>query len=80
VKLITCLPNTIPVIAIYHKNIRFTVWDVGGQDKIRPLWRQYFQNTQVYQNLYPIRKLYGDALRSLLHWIDEVSFSLIDPL
>jgi len=21
-------------------------WDVGGQDKIRPLWRHYFQNTQ----------------------------------
>ncbi|MBH0219698.1 hypothetical protein GH793_16080, partial [Listeria monocytogenes] len=27
-------------------NICFTVWDVGGQDKIRPLWRHYFQNTQ----------------------------------
>ena len=23
------------------------VWDVGGQDKIRPLWRHYYQNTQV---------------------------------
>jgi GTPase SAR1 family protein len=22
------------------------VWDVGGQDKIRPLWRHYFNNTQ----------------------------------
>ncbi|MEQ2157383.1 Arf GTPase arf3, partial [Goodea atripinnis] len=22
------------------------LWDVGGQDKIRPLWRHYFQNTQ----------------------------------
>ncbi len=29
-----------------YKNICFTVWDVGGQDKIRPLWRHYFQNTQ----------------------------------
>lgn len=29
-----------------YKNISFTVWDVGGQDKIRPLWRHYFQNTQ----------------------------------
>ena len=28
------------------KNISFTVWDVGGQDKIRPLWRHYFNNTQ----------------------------------
>ena len=24
------------------KNVTFTVWDVGGQDKIRPLWRHYF--------------------------------------
>jgi len=26
--------------------VSFTVWDVGGQDKIRPLWRHYYQNTQ----------------------------------
>ena len=32
---------------VEYKNINFTVWDVGGQDKIRPLWRHYFQNTQV---------------------------------
>ena len=24
------------------KNVSFTVWDVGGQDKIRQLWRHYF--------------------------------------
>lgn len=23
----------------------FTVWDVGGQEKLRPLWRHYFNNT-----------------------------------
>merc|ERR1712032_529770 len=28
------------------KSISFTVWDVGGQDKIRTLWRHYYQNTQ----------------------------------
>ena len=33
-------------MAIRYKNISFTVWDVGGQDKIRPLWRHYYQNTQ----------------------------------
>ena len=35
------------VETVEYKNIRFTVWDVGGQDKIRPLWRHYFVNTQV---------------------------------
>ena len=40
--------TTIPTIGfnvetVEYKNISFTVWDVGGQDKIRPLWRHYFQ-------------------------------------
>ena len=34
------------VETVEYKNIHFTVWDVGGQDKIRPLWRHYYQNTQ----------------------------------
>lgn len=43
--------TTIPTIGfnvetVSYKNIAFTVWDVGGQDKIRPLWRHYYQNTQ----------------------------------
>ncbi|CAA7014337.1 unnamed protein product [Microthlaspi erraticum] len=43
--------TTIPTIGfnvetVEYKNISFTVWDVGGQDKIRPLWKYYFQNTQ----------------------------------
>ena len=42
--------TTIPTIGfnvetVEYKNISFTVWDVGGQDKIRPLWRHYYQNT-----------------------------------
>lgn len=42
-------PGSLPgfnVETVEYKNISFTVWDVGGQDKIRPLWRHYFQNTQ----------------------------------
>merc|ERR1712124_117358 len=43
--------TTIPTIGfnvetVEYKNIRFTVWDVGGQDKIRKLWRHYYQGTQ----------------------------------
>jgi small GTP-binding protein len=42
--------TTIPTIGfnvetVQYKNIKFTMWDVGGQDKLRPLWRHYFQNT-----------------------------------
>ena len=28
------------------KGINFTVWDVGGQEKIRRLWQHYYQNTE----------------------------------
>ncbi|KAH3765933.1 ADPribosylation factor subfamily protein [Pelomyxa schiedti] len=28
-------------------DFQFTVWDIGGEDKIRPLWRHYFLNTQA---------------------------------
>ena len=43
--------TTIPTIGfnvetVEYKNINFTVWDVGGQDKIRVLWRHYYQGTQ----------------------------------
>eukprot|EP00917_Polyrhabdina_sp_WS-2016_P032054 GHVP01068424.1.p1 GENE.GHVP01068424.1~~GHVP01068424.1.p1 ORF type:complete len:182 (+),score=30.35 GHVP01068424.1:506-1051(+) len=43
--------TTIPTIGfnvetLEYKKVTFTMWDVGGQDKIRPLWRHYFQNTQ----------------------------------
>lgn len=30
---------------VQYKNVLFTVWDVGGQEKLRPLWRHYFSDT-----------------------------------
>merc|ERR1712124_73109 len=43
--------TTIPTIGfnvetVEYKNIKFTVWDIGGQEKIRKLWRYYYQGTQ----------------------------------
>lgn len=40
---------TIPTIGfnvetVEYKNIKFTVWDICGQEKLRPLWKHYFQN------------------------------------
>merc|ERR1712048_224226 len=42
--------TTIPTIGfnveiVEYKNVSFIVWDVGGQDKIRKLWRHYYQGT-----------------------------------
>ena len=41
---------TIPTIgfnveSVDYKNISFNVWDVGGQYKIRMLWKHYYQGT-----------------------------------
>lgn len=32
---------------VQYKNVMFTVWDVGGQEKLRPLWEHYFNNTDA---------------------------------
>lgn len=42
--------STVPTLGfnvetINYKNISFTVWDIGGQDKIRNLWRVYFNGS-----------------------------------
>ncbi|KAL7058400.1 hypothetical protein AAHC03_017263 [Spirometra sp. Aus1] len=47
--------TTIPTIGfnvetVEYKHVKFTVWDIGGQTTIRPLWRYYFQNTQGKRN------------------------------
>ena len=42
--------TTIPTIGfnverLEYKNLKMTIWDIGGQDRLRPLWRHYYENT-----------------------------------
>jgi len=42
--------TTIPTIgfnveSLEFKKLNFTIWDIGGQDKIRPLWTHYYNGT-----------------------------------
>ena len=44
--------SSIPTIGfnvetVEYKNIKFTVWDVGGQDSIRAMWKHYYQNADA---------------------------------
>jgi len=44
--------STIPTIGfnvetVEYKNIKFQVWDLGGQSSIRPYWRCYYANTRA---------------------------------
>ncbi|CAF1386455.1 unnamed protein product [Rotaria magnacalcarata] len=44
---ITTIPTVgfnVETVVLGH--VKFNVWDVGGQDKIRPLWRHYFTGSQ----------------------------------
>ena len=46
------MTSTIPTLGfnvetVAYKNIEFMVWDMGGQDKIRQLWRHYYEGCQV---------------------------------
>jgi len=70
--------TTIPTIGfnvetVEYKNISFTVWDVGGQDKIRPLWRHYFQNTQglIFVVDSNDRDRLGEAREELMRMLNE---------
>ena len=47
-EVVTAIPTIgFNVEVVEYKNIKFEVWDVGGQDTIRPLWVHYYQNTDA---------------------------------
>eukprot|EP01061_Rhynchopus_euleeides_P009887 TRINITY_DN19204_c0_g1_i3.p1 TRINITY_DN19204_c0_g1~~TRINITY_DN19204_c0_g1_i3.p1 ORF type:complete len:185 (+),score=80.03 TRINITY_DN19204_c0_g1_i3:253-807(+) len=44
--------TTVPTIGfnvetVEYKNIKFNVWDVGGQDKLRALWKHYYEDSNA---------------------------------
>mmetsp|Transcript_34179 Transcript_34179/g.43127 ORF Transcript_34179/g.43127 Transcript_34179/m.43127 type:complete len:181 (+) Transcript_34179:174-716(+) len=67
--------HTIPTIGfnvekIRYKKLEFNVWDIGGQDKLRGLWRHYFENTDAL--IYVVDANDRDRLdlaRDTLHWL-----------
>ncbi|KAB5529718.1 hypothetical protein DKX38_019799 [Salix brachista] len=75
--------STVPTIGfnvekVQYKNVVFTVWDVGGQEKLRPLWRHYFNNTDGLlsslfdPHTYTVNVCKLSALYTLLiHWIER---------
>lgn len=45
--------------SVISDGFKLNVWDIGGQRKIRPYWKNYFENTDV---LVQLRLLTGEAL------------------
>ena len=47
-ELVTSIPTIgFNVESLKYKNLDMTIWDVGGQDKIRALWRFYYHGTDA---------------------------------
>ncbi|KAG2387594.1 hypothetical protein C9374_001188 [Naegleria lovaniensis] len=70
--------TTIPTIGfnvetITYKNIKFQVWDLGGQTSIRPYWRCYYANTDaiIYVVDSSDRDRMGIAKEELFAMLDE---------
>ena len=69
--------TTVPTIGfnaetLEYRGFNMNVWDIGGQDKIRDLWRYYFHNTDglifVVDSNDSSRI---DEARNVLHWLLE---------
>ncbi|XP_015372025.1 PREDICTED: ADP-ribosylation factor-like protein 1 [Diuraphis noxia] len=70
--------TTIPTIGfnveqVTYKNIKFQVWDLGGQTSIRPYWRCYYSNTDavVYVIDSVDRERMGIAKDELMYMLKE---------
>lgn len=71
--------STIPTIgfnveSVHFKNVVFTVWDMGGQDRIRGLWRHYFRTAQglVFVVDSSDRHRLAEVKHELFDMLDEV--------
>ena len=46
--MVTTIPTIgVNVETVTYKNLKFQVWDLGGQTSIRPYWRCYYTNTDA---------------------------------
>ena len=76
--------HTIPTVGfnveqVDYKNLHMTIWDVGGQTKIRALWKHYFLNSNALIYLVDSNDIDRiDEARDELHRVlsDEILFGI----
>merc|ERR1712186_310782 len=66
--------TTIPTIGfnvetVTYKNLKFQVWDLGGQTSIRPYWRCYYSNTDAVDSA--DRDRIGISKQELVSMLEE---------
>ncbi|VDO28710.1 unnamed protein product [Brugia timori] len=59
--------------SVVSDDVKLNVWDIGGQRKIRPYWKNYFENTDIL--IYVIdscdRKRFDETGMELFELLDE---------
>ena len=51
---------------VQSAGFRLNVWDIGGQRKIRPYWKNYFENTDVLVSALSLNKAHWYTVNSTL--------------
>uniref|UniRef100_A0A8C3QX88 ADP-ribosylation factor-like protein 3 n=1 Tax=Cyanoderma ruficeps TaxID=181631 RepID=A0A8C3QX88_9PASS len=68
--------------SVQSQGFKLNVWDIGGQRKIRPYWRNYFENTDIL--IYVIdsadRKRFEETGQELAELLDEEKLSGVPVL
>ncbi|XP_035628242.1 ADP-ribosylation factor-like protein 3 isoform X4 [Oncorhynchus keta] len=68
--------------SMQSQGFKLNVWDIGGQRKIRPYWRNYFENTDVL--IYVIdssdRKRFEETGQELAELMEEEKLSMVPLL
>lgn len=58
--------------SVVSEGFKLNVWDIGGQQKIRPYWKNYFENTDVLVNTFVLFYTPGE-IPEVLGGIQEVT-------
>ncbi|XP_031433751.1 ADP-ribosylation factor-like protein 3 [Clupea harengus] len=68
--------------SVQSQGFKLNVWDIGGQRKIRPYWRNYFENTDLL--IYVIdsgdRKRFEETAEELGELLEEEKLAMIPML
>uniref|UniRef100_A0A9J2P823 ADP-ribosylation factor-like protein 3 n=1 Tax=Ascaris lumbricoides TaxID=6252 RepID=A0A9J2P823_ASCLU len=68
--------------SVVSDDVKLNVWDIGGQRKIRPYWKNYFENTDVL--IYVIdssdRKRFDETGLELLELLEEEKLKSVPVL
>uniref|UniRef100_A0A665WAB9 ADP-ribosylation factor-like protein 3 n=1 Tax=Echeneis naucrates TaxID=173247 RepID=A0A665WAB9_ECHNA len=71
-----------PTQSVQSSGFKLNVWDIGGQRKIRPYWRNYFENTDVL--IYVIdssdRKRFEETSLELAELLEEEKLAAVPLL